>query len=181
MSEENFSSERKRNIWAPWRIEYINDLYARPDEGCFLCNYRDDSENDESNLVFWRGRHCVALLNRYPYTGGHSMVAPYDHVENLSDLDVPTMLEMMEMLRDLQKLLVHCVHAQGFNVGMNIGRAAGAGLPDHLHVHIVPRWSGDTNFITVLGEARVIPQILQDLYAELRRGSEQIDLPKLST
>ncbi|MHC4294787.1 MAG: HIT family protein [Planctomycetota bacterium] len=180
MGEEHPSTERKRNIWAPWRIEYINDLDAASDEGCFLCRYRDDPANDESNLVIWRGARCFTVLNRYPYTGGHSMVAPFDHVANLSDLDPPTMLEILEMVRDVQELLTRSIHAQGFNVGMNFGRVAGAGLPEHLHVHVVPRWSGDTNFISVLGEVRVVPQMLQDLYAQLQQTSGELKLPRLS-
>lgn len=180
MSEEPQSTERKRNIWAPWRMQYIGGLSEGEQDACFLCRYRDNTAGDAENLVIWRGRRTFAVLNRYPYTGGHTMVAPFDHIGGLDDLDASGMLEMMEMVRELRKLLSHSLHAEGFNVGMNIGRCAGAGLPDHLHIHVIPRWSGDTNFITVLGEVRVIPQALQELYAQLRTASEQLDLPKLS-
>ena len=181
MADESESTERKRNIWAPWRIEYIDGLQDDQDDGCFLCRYRDDAAGDEKNLVLWRGRRSFVVLNRYPYTGGHSMVAPYDHVGDLDDLDGETMLEIMEIVRDLPKLLAHSIHAQGFNIGMNIGRCAGAGLPGHLHVHVVPRWGGDTNFMAVLGDARVIPQELQELYARLHQASVELKLPKLSS
>jgi len=181
MGEESESTERSRNIWAPWRMEYINGLHEGADDGCFLCRYRDRAEDDRENLVLWRGRRSFAVLNRFPYTGGHSMVAPFDHVADLDDLSGETMLELMRMLRDLRRLLAHVVRAQGFNVGMNIGRCAGAGLPDHLHIHIVPRWAGDTNFMAVLGAARVIPQTLQDLFSQLRQASERLELPRLSS
>lgn len=180
MGEESESTERKRNIWAPWRMEYINGLQDGKEGDCFLCNYRE-SDDDEENLVLWRGRRNFAVLNRFPYTGGHSMVAPLDHVASLDDLDPPTMLEMMEMIRELRTLLAHTLNAEGFNVGMNIGRCAGAGLPDHLHVHVVPRWGGDTNFMAILGDVRVIPQKLSELYAQLRAESERLNLPELSS
>jgi len=162
-------------------MEYIDGLHADADDGCFLCRYRDETQSDEDNLVLWRGRRSLAVMNRFPYTGGHSMVAPFDHVAALDDLDAETMLEIMRMLRDLRKLLAHALRAQGFNVGMNIGRCAGAGLPGHLHIHMVPRWTGDTNFMAVLGAARVIPQTLGALFAQLRQASEQLELPRLSS
>ncbi len=109
------------------------------------------------------------------------MVAPFDHVAGLDDLDGPTMQEMMEMVRDLRKLLAHAIHAEGFNIGMNIGRCAGAGLPEHLHIHIVPRWGGDTNFMAVLSDVRVIPQTLASLFVRLREASAELQLPKLSS
>ena len=180
MNEESQSTERSRNIWAPWRMEYINGLQDG-DDRCFLCRYRDEAGKDAANLVLWRGRKSFAVMNRFPYTGGHSMVAPYEHVGMLEDVDAAAMLEMMEMVRDLQKLLAHAIHAQGFNVGMNVGRCAGAGLPEHLHLHIVPRWAGDTNFMAVLGGARVIPQALDELYSQLRAAGERLGLPRLST
>ena len=120
----------------------------------------------------------MAVLNRFPYTGGHSMIAPYSHVADLAGLDEPTMLEMVSMLRDLQHTLTEAIHPQGFNVGMNVGRCAGAGLPGHLHMHIVPRWSGDTNFMAVFGDVRVIPTSLASLYALLRQTSHKLGLPK---
>jgi ATP adenylyltransferase len=178
MAEESFSTERSRNIWAPWRMEYIEALNGVPDGGCFLCRYRDLPAEDASNLVLWRGRNCMALLNRFPYTGGHCMVAPVQHVPDLASLEPPAMLEMMEMLRDLQITLAAAIKCEGFNVGMNIGRCAGAGLPGHLHAHIVPRWSGDTNFMAVLGQVRVIPQSLDAIYKLLTDKGRELGLPK---
>ena len=160
-------------------MEYIDGLHEARDDGCFLCRYRDDRDNDRRNLVLWRGKRCLALLNRYPYTGGHSMVAPHDHVAGLADLDDAAMLEMVKMVRDVQFLLADSIHAEGFNVGMNVGRCAGAGLPGHLHLHIVPRWTGDTNFMAVLGEVHTLPQALGQLYDQLVGASAKMKLPGL--
>lgn len=181
MNEPDNHPERNRNIWAPWRLEYINSLDGIEDNGCFLCRNREHPEQDQSNLVLWRGRHCFTMLNRFPYTGGHAMIAPYEHVGDLDSLSPSAMLEMMEMTRDLRKVLEDTVHAQGFNVGINLGRCAGAGLPGHLHMHIVPRWNGDTNFTGVLGNIRVIPQALSDLLVMLQKSSQKLNLPDLSS
>lgn len=177
MAEHDQGAERKRNIWAPWRMKYIESLGEKGD-GCFLCHHRDHAEQDTENLILCRRTRTFAMLNRFPYTGGHSMVAPLEHVGDLSALDGETMRQMMELLRDLQQILTHALHAEGFNVGFNIGRCAGAGLPGHLHAHIVPRWSGDTNFMPVFGEVHVIPQSLEDLYGRIKRAGEELGLPK---
>ena len=181
MRNESGSTERKRNIWAPWRMEYINGLHENQDEGCFLCRYRDEEDQDKKNLVLWRGKQSFVVLNRFPYTGGHSLIAPYDHVADLEDLEDPAMLEMMHLIRDVKHLLTAGIHPEGFNVGMNIGRCAGAGLPGHLHIHVVPRWSGDTNFMAVLGEVHTVPQALADLHARLIAASAELGLPKLAS
>jgi len=179
MSESPSGPERNRNLWAPWRMEYIDSL-GQEDNGCFLCRHRDDPAADEKNLVLWRGRHTFALLNRFPYTGGHSLVAPYAHVAEPAELDNAAMLEMFQMLRDLQKALAAAVHAQGFNIGINIGRCAGVGLPGHLHAHIVPRWAGDTNFMPVLGGSKVIPIRLETLREQILKASTELNLPRLT-
>lgn len=178
-ADESKGLERIRNIWAPWRMEYIESLRT-DDQGCFLCRCRDEPENDGKNFVLWRGRKCFVVLNRFPYTGGHALIAPFEHVSEMVDMDGPAMQEMMEMLRDYQQVLREALQAQGFNVGINIGRCAGAGLPDHLHAHIVPRWGGDTNFMSVCSDVRVIPTSLEELYAQLRQASERLHLPNLS-
>jgi len=180
MCQDDSSTERSRNIWAPWRMEYIDSLHGASDGGCFFCRNRDQPSNDAENLVLWRGRRSMVVLNRFPYTGGHSMVAPYDHLADLSDLDDQTMLEMLRLLRDTQRILAGALHAEGFNIGVNIGRCAGAGLPGHLHMHIVPRWSGDTNFMPVFSGVRMIPQTLGDLYATLRKTAAELGLPKIA-
>ncbi len=179
MSDERLNNEQNRNIWAPWRMEYIASL-GGDDDGCFLCSNRDLPDDDEKNLVLWRGNKTFAVMNRFPYTGGHVLVAPYDHVADLDGLDADAMVEMMRFLRDLQTILTEALRAQGFNVGMNLGRCAGAGLPGHLHLHIVPRWSGDTNFMAVFGDVRVIPESLENLYRLLRTTGDELSLPNLS-
>lgn len=179
MRNETSSTERKVNIWAPWRMEYIESL-SGPDDGCFLCHYRDNPQEDSENLVVWRGQNCFVVMNRFPYTGGHLLVSPLAHVASLSDLDRDTMCEIMEMTRDCQELLSKAVNAQGFNVGINVGRCAGAGLPGHLHVHVVPRWEGDTNFMPVFGDVRVIPQSLDRLYEQLISTCKEQNLPRQS-
>ncbi len=177
MNDSSKSTERKCNIWAPWRMEYIESL-SQKDKGCFLCRYRDDPQNDRENLILWRGENVFAIINRFPYTGGHCLVAPCQHVGQLSDLDSKTITELMEMLRDLQAALEKALCAEGFNIGINIGRCAGAGLPEHLHAHIVPRWSGDTNFMPVFGDVRVIPEFLTTTYDRIIQATKQLGLDK---
>ena len=177
MSGEQASPEWKSNLWAPWRMEYIESLGGE-EGGCFLCGIRDNPGDDEKNLLIWRGRRSFTVLNRFPYTGGHSLIAPLDHVGGLGDINERTLLEMMAAVRDIQEALSHAIRAQGFNIGINIGRCAGAGLPGHLHIHVVPRWSGDTNFMPVFGDVRVIPDSLQKLRDRIRRASEELGLPK---
>ena len=168
------------NLWAPWRIEYIQSL-SDDGDSCFLCDYRDDEpSSDAANLLLWRGENCLAVMNRFPYTGGHMLVAPLGHLAGLEDLSGAVMCEMMEMVRDLQIVLTRAIGPHGFNVGMNIGRCAGAGLPGHLHIHVVPRWNGDTNFMSALGDVRVIPQALSQLYERLQSVSNELGMPKLS-
>jgi ATP adenylyltransferase len=179
MNESEQRAERNANIWAPWRIEYIRSL-ADEEQGCFLCRYGEAPSRDSENMVLWRGTNCFALLNRFPYTGGHTLVSPLSHVGGLEGLGGGAMCEMFEMVRDLQCLLSKAIGAEGFNVGMNIGRCAGAGLPGHLHLHVVPRWRGDTNFMPIFGNVTVIPQVLGELYTRLCRIAAELNLPKLS-
>jgi len=175
MTEPASKSAKYQNIWAPWRVEYMEAL-GGPETGCFLCHHRDDKDNDEQNLVLCRGERAFVVMNRFPYTGGHSMVAPYEHLGELEDMDEATMLEIIKLVRDVQAVLKRAIHAQGFNIGINLGRCAGAGLPGHLHVHIVPRWSGDTNFMPVLDNIHVIPQALADLHKQLRQAAIELKL-----
>ncbi|MBS3734788.1 MAG: HIT domain-containing protein [Phycisphaerae bacterium] len=179
MTEDRASTERNRNLWAPWRMQYIDALNHAPDAddgGCFLCRYRD-ADDDENNYVLWRGRRCFAVLNLFPYTGGHTLIAPFEHVGDLGDLDDETMCEMVSNVRDVEQVLRQAIRAEGFNVGINIGRCAGAGLPGHLHVHVVPRWSGDTNFMAVFGDVRVVPTHLAELHGRIRQVAAKMNLP----
>jgi len=164
------------NIWAPWRIEYIESLGK--EDGCFLCEIRDNPDRDEENLVIWRGKRALTVMNRFPYTGGHSLIAPHDHIADLDAADDELVLEMMGMVRDVRNTLAEAIHPHGFNVGINLGRCAGAGLPGHLHIHVVPRWSGDTNFMSVFGDVRVIPDALSNLRRKILAAAERLGLPK---
>ena len=170
---------KNHNIWAPWRAEYLKSLDDVSDgsPGCFLCNYWAQPEQDKKNLVLWRTKQCIVLLNRFPYTGGHLLIAPAAHVANLCELEEDILLEIMILARDAQNVLEHVIKPHGFNIGMNINRCAGAGLPDHIHMHLVPRWDGDTNFMAVTGHIRVISQALDDLYKKLYESSKILNLP----
>lgn len=146
-------------IWAPWRLSYVNKNTEA--HGCIFCTTGDD---DRKRLILARSDHSLMMLNRYPYTGGHLMVAPLRHVAGLDDLDDAEMLDLMHMLRRARALLSRVANPEGFNVGINLGKAAGAGVGEHLHIHIVPRWNGDTNFMTVVGDVRVIAEGLMAAY-----------------
>jgi ATP adenylyltransferase len=151
-------------LWAPWRIEYIR---APKDGQCFFCEYWRDPGSDRENLVLARAEECFAVMNRYPYNGGHLMVAPRAHVSRLAGLGDGVLAGMMRLVRVAEKVLGEELGPQGFNVGFNLGRPAGAGVEDHLHLHVVPRWEGDTNFMPVLDDTRVVPVALEELWAQL--------------
>ena len=156
------------NLWAPWRMEFIRSLAEEQKEGgCFLCRYWAEPAKDTENHVVWRGQNAFVVMNRFPYTNGHLLICPSAHKGEYDDLTDAELLEMQVMTRDAVGLLRHTVHAQGFNVGVNLGHCSGAGLPDHIHTHIVPRWVGDTNYMAVLGDTRVIPDGLDTLREEL--------------
>jgi ATP adenylyltransferase len=153
-------SDFPKNLWAPWRMEYIAGLGPGGAAGCFLCRVIENPQEDEQNNVLWRGRHTLTLLNLFPYSSGHVLVAPLAHAAEPEDLPDDDLCELMQRTRDAKRVLRAALDAQGFNIGMNLGRCAGAGLPDHLHMHVVPRWNGDVNFMAVLGDVKVIPQAL---------------------
>lgn len=153
-------------LHAPWRIEYI--LAPKGESGDGLFTRIAQSSADEENLVLAREKSCFAVLNRYPYSGGHLMVVPYKEAKDLNDLTDEELADVMRLLRRCQNALSKVMRPDGFNIGINLGRVAGAGILGHLHVHIVPRWNGDTNFMPVLGSTHVIPQALTDIAAKLR-------------
>jgi len=170
-------AERNQNVWAPWRMEYIAGLQDSDDEsGCFLCRYAETPGDDRENHVLWRSERTLTLLNRFPYTNGHVLVAPTLHGGDPESLPDEVLFELILRIRDAKRVLGHILDAQGFNIGMNLGRCAGAGLPDHLHWHIVPRWEGDTNFMAVTGGARVIPQSLEAVDEKFRTLSDECGL-----
>ena len=152
-----------KRIWSPWRMEYIREEKRG---GCIFCE-KTKEERDEENLILLRGQHCFVILNRFPYINGHLMVAPYDHVDMLNKLTLEAQVEMMRLVSLCIDVLQEAMRPDGFNLGMNLGASAGAGIKDHIHMHVVPRWVGDTNFMPVLGETRVIVEALQDSYKKL--------------
>ena len=154
------------SLHAPWRIEYILAPKSQSAESLF--SRIAGSSDDEANYVIVRDRTCYALLNTYPYTGGHLMIVPYKQTADLNDLTEEEMSDLFKLTRRCQNALKQVMHPDGFNVGLNIGKVAGAGIVEHLHVHIVPRWQGDTNFMPVLAGTTVVPQALKELAAQLR-------------
>lgn len=162
-------SEFNPNLWAPWRMEYIRSLDQENQQagGCFFCRYFDAPDQDREHHVLWRSERAFVMLNRFPYTNGHLMVALSRHAGDPADLAAGELEELTRLTYDGVALLRKSLRAEGFNVGSNIGRCAGAGVPDHLHNHIVPRWGGDTNYMAVIGGVRVIPDCLDALYDQL--------------
>ncbi|QEL19708.1 HIT family protein [Limnoglobus roseus] len=157
-------------LWAPWRLAYAATPKVKPAEGedCFLCRTLVETE-DRANLILLRTERAVVVLNRFPYNNGHLLVCPLAHKSGLDDLTDAESLELQQLLARLMAALKRCIQPDGFNVGLNLGKVAGAGLPGHLHWHIVPRWNGDTNFMPVLTDTKVIVQSLESLYDVLKR------------
>ena len=156
-------------IWAPWRLEYVKDAAKDNEDECIFCA-KPAADDDEANLIVHRGQRCFVILNLFPYTNGHLMVAPYEHIAALQDLDADTVAEMMALAQAAMRRLEEVYAPHGYNVGVNQGRIAGAGFENHIHMHVVPRWGGDTNFMPVLADTRVMPQTLQQSYEALRGG-----------
>jgi ATP adenylyltransferase len=152
-----------KRIWAPWRLEYILD---HKDEECFLCRILDESD-DRGNCLLKRGEKCAVVLNIYPYNNGHLMVFPCRHISDVTDMTEEERAETMALVSESLRVLRSEMRPDGFNIGINLGRAAGAGLEEHVHTHVVPRWNGDSNFMPVLGETKVIPQALRELRDQL--------------
>jgi ATP adenylyltransferase len=168
---------KRNNLWAPWRIKYIQGLSQKSD--CFLCDYLSTPEKDRGNLVLWRAQHAFVVFNKFPYNNGHLMVTPNRHIATLDDASDEELLCLMTLVRDCQKALSLTIKPHGFNVGMNFGRCAGAGLPGHLHIHVVPRWDGDTNYMHVCSDTDVISQSLTELYDQLIEVSKAENLPRV--
>ncbi len=159
-------------LWAPWRYSYVKKAAKSRGGGCLFCEAVKKS--DEEALILYRGEKAYIIMNLYPYNTGHLMVAPYRHVAGIEDLDDDELLDLMRLVRLSLKLLRRALSPDGFNIGVNLGRVAGAGIEDHVHIHVVPRWNGDTNFMPVIAGVKVIPQDVRDTYRELRRVLKEI-------
>lgn len=167
----------RENLWAPWRIKYVQGLDKSSD--CFICDCVKNPQDDDENLVLWRTDKGIVILNRFPYNNGHLLIAPKRHIPDLQEADTAELLEMTLLIRETQRALSHSISPHGFNVGMNFGRCAGAGLPGHMHIHVVPRWSGDTNFMAVCSDTDVISQSMMELLELLKQKSRECNLPAL--
>lgn len=159
-----------RPIFAPWRMEYIRSLdKSVVDDGCFLCASARalDADDQRKRTVLWQSELSVVLMNHFPYNNGHLLIAPRAHKAEMEELTDAERADLMLQTTRCVRVLRRAVSAQGFNIGINLGKCAGAGLPGHIHQHVVPRWAGDTNFMSIIGEVRVIPQAMSQLYDEL--------------
>jgi ATP adenylyltransferase len=160
-------------LFAPWRLEYISAADTRDRSECIFCR-AFESPDDPATLTLWRDSASFALLNLYPYTTGHAMVAPIKHCSDLADVDVETLCEMMNTVKDLMATMRELYKPHGFNVGFNVGEAAGAGIEEHLHLHVVPRWHADSNMMTVIGDSRVIPEDLDRTFEKMVEALQSI-------
>ena len=155
-----------KRLWAPWRMKFLNQDHGKP-SGCVFCVLPAE-KSDEKNLILHRSAHAFTIFNKYPYNPGHLMVIPFRHTANFAELSADELLDMQRQLQQSIVVLKKSMNPQGFNIGMNLGEAGGAGIRDHLHYHVVPRWNGDASFIAVTAETRVVPQYLTETYAALR-------------
>ncbi len=158
-----------KTIWAPWRMEYILDT---KEEGCIFCQALDDKDE----LTLYKGSSCMVVMNKFPYINGHLLVAPRRHLSRLDELDQAEMGKLLKLVEQSVGILKKEMIPDGFNVGLNLGKVAGAGVEEHLHFHIVPRWFGDTNALTVFADVRVIPEHLQQTYKNLKKHFDELDI-----
>jgi ATP adenylyltransferase len=157
-----------RRLFSPWRKAYITrDKAAEKAKGCVFCRALESGDGPQ-NLILFRGQRSFVIVNRFPYTSGHLMVLPFDHVAKLDQVDQQTRAEMMELVMTVTQVLSRVYKPEGFNVGANLGAAAGAGIEEHLHLHVLPRWVGDTNFISTVGETRVLPEALEETWQRVK-------------
>ncbi len=159
-------------LWAPWRSTYMEAKKIK--SACIFCVAAQNPADDRKTLVVHRGEHCFIILNRYPYTSGHLMIVPYDHVSKLTAGSAVSISEMMELARQAEQVLEALYHPEGLNMGMNFGAAAGAGIIQHIHLHMLPRWSGDANFMTTVSNTRIIPEALNDTYEKVSRAFSEL-------
>lgn len=169
---------KRKNLWAPWRMRYIEQLAGKKE--CFICADVSNPQEDSRNLVLWRTKHCIVMFNRFPYNNGHLLISPLRHIGTLQEADSAELLELIKLVRESQKVLELAIQPQGFNIGMNFGRCGGAGLPGHTHIHVVPRWDGDTNFMSVCSDTEVVSQSLSELFGQLKEISAKHNLPDVS-
>ena len=161
-----------RRLWAPWRRQYIEEISRGTDAGCFFCNAI--TKNGDKSLLLYADSHAMVIVNKYPYNPGHLMVAPVRHIGDLLSLSYDEAMAIWNLIRESIRILSRKYQPDGFNIGLNLGKFAGAGVEDHLHVHIVPRWAGDTNFMPIIADTKVISSSLSDIVEDLRREFAQL-------
>lgn len=161
-----------KRLWAPWRMRYIDGSHK--DERCIFCA-KPKEDKDRENLIVYRGKKAFVIMNLFPYTNGHLMITPYKHTGKLEELNDEELLDIMHLAQKTLKALKICMNPEGFNMGFNIGRPAGAGIVDHIHLHVVPRWVGDTNFMPLLSETKVISEHIFDTYEKIKKGFEKLE------
>lgn len=164
------------HLQAPWRMQYIRGLSKPESEECFLCAAAKATSDDErrARLVLWTTEHCVVVINLFPYTNGHVLISPKAHKADLEELTDAETFDMQQQTIEAVRLLKRAFSPQGFNIGINLGRCAGAGLPGHVHQHVVPRWAGDVNFMTVVGDVRVVPEAADRVWEELMKARSDL-------
>jgi ATP adenylyltransferase len=155
-------------LWTPWRYAYIKGADESARVGCIFCE-KAKAEDDAANLIVYRAQHCLVMLNAFPYTNGHVMVVPYEHVDELVKLARESAADLMAVCQRMEGVLRELYQPEGINLGMNIGKAAGAGIADHIHMHVLPRWTADANFMSVIAETRVLPETLATSYERMRK------------
>jgi ATP adenylyltransferase len=160
------------NLWAPWRMAYIAPK-TPASEGCIFC-VLPAAHRDEEHYILYRGEHCFMMLNLYPYNSGHLMIAPYQHVNSIEKLDSATLAELMSQAQLALRAFHRTMQPDGFNMGINEGKVSGAGFADHMHLHIVPRWNGDTNFMPVIADVKVMPEHLANTYRHMKQALDAL-------
>jgi len=160
------------NIWAPWRMEFIEGLREKPD-GCIFCKLQEKGD-DREQLVLSRSKNAYVVMNKYPYISGHLLIVPNGHKEKLTDLSAEEQADLMRLAAESVDILMVTLNAEGANCGVNIGRAGGAGVTDHVHMHVVPRWNGDTNFMPIMSDTRSMPEYLEQTYDKLIDGFKKL-------
>lgn len=161
-------------LWAPWRSGYISSITTEERKTCIFCEMLKNGKSDRENLIVYRGKRVFVVLNRYPYTSGHFMIVPYRHISTPEELDEEERKEIMDIVSLSVSALKQSYRPDGINMGINLGRAAGAGVEGHLHIHVVPRWIGDTNFMSVIGNTRIISESLEATYEKLREAFSKV-------
>ena len=159
-------------LWSPWRSKYIDNFKHKDgnDLDCFLCYAAQNPDKDHETMVIYRKKHCFVIMNKFPYNNGHLLIAPYNHNGEIESFDDEVLSEIMLTVRDSTRIIKSLYNPHAFNAGMNLGRAAGAGVPDHLHFHVLPRWNGDTSFTATIADVKVISYSLEESYHEIRNA-----------